>query len=434
MSDDLELDVTAYDDGSRLVAPEAEADDQAVEGALRPRTLDAFIGQQRVQGPARPRARGGAAPRPRRRPRAAVRPAGSRQDDAGDDHRGRARHAAARHERSGAAARRRPRRDAVEPGARRGAVPRRDPPDGPRRPRRCSTSRWRTSGSTSSSARARVPPPSRSSCRRSPWSGRPPGPGCCPARCATGSASPPTWTSTTPPTSSRSSRARAALLEVSLDARRRGRDRRAQPGHPAHRQPAAAPRARLRPGPGGRPCRPRRRPGGARRSTRSTQIGLDRLDRAVLDALLRRFGGGPVGLSHARGGRRRGVRDRRDGLRAVPGAGRVPRPHAARPGRDAGRVGPPRARGPCRGCRVDGGRAAVRRGRGVRRPLRDRLGWSSVTGSPVRTGGTLRGDRRAAAHPAARRGVLAAHPAPGAGAAERGQRGHAPARRRVRGS
>jgi len=26
-------------------------------------------------------------------------------------------------------------------------------------------------------------------------------------------------------------------------------------------------------------------------------IGLDRLDRAVLDALLRRFGGGPVGLS-----------------------------------------------------------------------------------------------------------------------------------------
>ena len=27
------------------------------------------------------------------------------------------------------------------------------------------------------------------------------------------------------------------------------------------------------------------------------EIGLDRLDRAVLDALLRRFGGGPVGLS-----------------------------------------------------------------------------------------------------------------------------------------
>ena len=27
------------------------------------------------------------------------------------------------------------------------------------------------------------------------------------------------------------------------------------------------------------------------------QLGLDRLDRAVLDALVRRFGGGPVGLS-----------------------------------------------------------------------------------------------------------------------------------------
>jgi Holliday junction DNA helicase RuvB len=49
MSDFQEFDVTAYDDGSRLVAPEAAPDDQAVEGALRPRTLDAFIGQQRVK-------------------------------------------------------------------------------------------------------------------------------------------------------------------------------------------------------------------------------------------------------------------------------------------------------------------------------------------------------------------------------------------------
>ncbi len=39
----------AYDDGMRLVAPEVEPDEQAVEGALRPRTLDAFIGQQRVK-------------------------------------------------------------------------------------------------------------------------------------------------------------------------------------------------------------------------------------------------------------------------------------------------------------------------------------------------------------------------------------------------
>ena len=54
------------------------------------------------------------------------------------------------------------------------------------------------------------------------------------------------------------------------------------------------------------------------RSSTSTSAGLDRLDRAVLEALCRRFGGGPVGLTHARRRGRRGVRDRRDGGRAVP--------------------------------------------------------------------------------------------------------------------
>ena len=38
-----------HDDGSRLVDGELAADDAAVEGALRPRTLDAFIGQRRVK-------------------------------------------------------------------------------------------------------------------------------------------------------------------------------------------------------------------------------------------------------------------------------------------------------------------------------------------------------------------------------------------------
>ncbi|MBI1377133.1 MAG: Holliday junction branch migration DNA helicase RuvB [Frankiales bacterium] len=38
-----------HEDGSRLVAPELAGDDAAVEGALRPRTLEAFIGQQRVK-------------------------------------------------------------------------------------------------------------------------------------------------------------------------------------------------------------------------------------------------------------------------------------------------------------------------------------------------------------------------------------------------
>jgi Holliday junction DNA helicase RuvB len=51
MSEDLdrpELEVV-HEDGSRLVAGEPAIDDATVEGALRPRTLDAFIGQQRVK-------------------------------------------------------------------------------------------------------------------------------------------------------------------------------------------------------------------------------------------------------------------------------------------------------------------------------------------------------------------------------------------------
>ena len=70
--------------------------------------------------------------------------------------------------------------------------------------------------------------------------------------------------------------------------------------------------------------------------------GLDRLDRAVLQALVGSFGGGPVGRLDAGGGRRRGARDGRGGRRAVPGAGRPAGPHPARPGRHAGRLGAPR--------------------------------------------------------------------------------------------
>lgn len=49
MSDLDDERAAVHDDGSRLVAPEADVDEQVVEGALRPRTLDAFIGQQRVK-------------------------------------------------------------------------------------------------------------------------------------------------------------------------------------------------------------------------------------------------------------------------------------------------------------------------------------------------------------------------------------------------
>ena len=74
-------------------------------------------------------------------------------------------------------------------------------------------------------------------------------------------------------------------------------------------------------------------------------LGLDRLDRAVLDALVRRFGGGPVGDLHHRGRGGGGGADRRGGRRAVPGPRRPAGPHAARAGGDAGRLDPPRPRG-----------------------------------------------------------------------------------------
>ena len=83
------------------------------------------------------------------------------------------------------------------------------------------------------------------------------------------------------------------------------------------------------------------------------ELGLDRLDRGVLDVLCRRFGGGPVGPLHARRRGRRGARDGRGGRRAVPGPQRLPGPYAAGPGRDPGRLAPPRSRGPRgrrRGC------------------------------------------------------------------------------------
>ena len=79
--------------------------------------------------------------------------------------------------------------------------------------------------------------------------------------------------------------ARRGLLGVRADRRRLGGDRRPVPRHTAHRQPAAAPGARLRRGPGRRPGRPGRRPGRAGLYD-VDELGLDRLDRAVLEALV----------------------------------------------------------------------------------------------------------------------------------------------------
>ena len=70
----------------------------------------------------------------------------------------------------------------------------------------------------------------------------------------------------------------------------------ASPRHPSNRQPAAAPRARLRRDEGRR--RDRRRTAHDGLATFGVDaIGLDKIDRAILIAMCERFGGGPVGLS-----------------------------------------------------------------------------------------------------------------------------------------
>ena len=130
----------------------------------------------------------------------------------------------------------------------------------------------------------------------------------------------------------------ARLLEVRI--RRRGRrgDRRPQPRHAPYRQPTAAPRKGLRTGQGGRSGRPghrlartarlrgrRARPGPARpRGARRAPQTLRRRARRALHALGR--GGGGAG-------------DRRGGGRAVPRARGAARPHAPRPRRHTCRVG-----------------------------------------------------------------------------------------------
>jgi Holliday junction DNA helicase RuvB len=69
-----------------------------------------------------------------------------------------------------------------------------------------------------------------------------------------------------------------------------------RPAAPADRQPAAAPGPRLRQVAPTERCRASVA-AAALAVYEVDELGLDRLDRAVLDALLRRFGGGPVGLS-----------------------------------------------------------------------------------------------------------------------------------------
>ncbi len=80
--------------------------------------------------------------------------------------------------------------------------------------------------------------------------------------------------------------------------RRRARDRAPLARHAAHRQPAAAPRARLRRGAGRRRDHPRRRRRRARRCSTSMRSGLDVMDRKLLRTVLDKFAGGPVGVDN----------------------------------------------------------------------------------------------------------------------------------------
>ena len=128
------------------------------------------------------------------------------------------------------------------------------------------------------------------------------------------------------------------------------------------------------------------------------ESGLDRLDRAVLDALCRRFGGGPVGLTTlavAVGEERETVEEVAEPFLV---RSRLPGPHAARPGRHRRRPGgtsgwrPPAP-------------AAVRRSAAVRRLTRavTGRGRSRAGIDHARLHFTVGRDRQTAAHVSARR-------------------------------
>ncbi len=280
--------------GERLVGASADGEDQAVEAALRPKDLGEFIGQEKVREQLdlvlrAARARGD------RRPRAALRRPRPRQDHPLDDHRGRDGRPYPHHLRPGHPARRRPRGDPLLP-----------------------SRRARSSSSTRSTA-CRGPPRemlymAMEDFRVDVIVGKGPGAtaiplelppftlvgattraGLLPPRCATASASPRTWSSTDRPNWNASSTARRACSTS-----------RSTPLAP-RRSPAAPRHPRI----ANRLLRRVRDYAQVKADGRITQEiaaaalavyevdarGLDRLDRGVLEALLKLFGGGPVGLS-----------------------------------------------------------------------------------------------------------------------------------------
>ena len=132
------------------------------------------------------------------------------------------------------------------------------------------------------------------------------------------------------------------ILEVEIDDEGARGDRPPLPRHAARRQPPAAPRARLRPGEGGRASSTgggREAPGDASRWTR---CGLDEVDQAILKAIIDKFGGGPVGVKTLAAS----VGEESDTLEEVYEpylhAARLPEAHAPRQGGHRERLPPPR--------------------------------------------------------------------------------------------
>ena len=167
------------------------------------------------------------------------------------------------------------------------------------------------------------------------WSARRPAPGCSPSPLrdrfgvdASGS------TSTRADELGAILRRSAAHPRGAARRRRRRRDRAPLARHAAHRQPAAAPRARLRPGAGRRRASRTPSPTDALALLEVDARGFDKMDRALLLAIIDKFGGGPVGVDTLAAADRRGARHDRGRLRALSHQGRVSLARRPRSGRN----------------------------------------------------------------------------------------------------
>ena len=324
-----------------IASPYAEGDEREVEAALRPRRLEDFVGQPKV------REQLGlvlTSALRRGRPPDHILLSGAPglgktslamivAVELGSRH--------PRHQRPGDRAGRRPGRDPHRAQRRRRAVRGRDPPD---RPAGRGDPLHRDGGLPRRRRGGQGPGRDRDPARgRAVHAGRrhDPGRACSPGRCGTGSASSGTWTSTSRPSWSRCCVRSAGLLGVRLEpdaadeiaGRSRGTPRianrllRRVRDYAEVRADGVLTRAVAQ---------------AALRVYDVDDLGLDRLDRAVLDALVRRFGGGPVGVSTLAVAVGEEQRDGRGGGRAVPGPGRAAGPDAPGPGRDPGRLDAPR--------------------------------------------------------------------------------------------